>query len=238
MLIVGLTGGIACGKSTVSRRLKEHHKLPIVDADKIAREVVLPGTKTYQKIVDYFEDKLPDLLLEDGNLNRPSLGKWVFSNPSDLKMLNGITHSAIRYKMCEEMMSYYIKGYSVCIMDVPLLFESKLDVFCGVTVNVICDEETQLERLQIRNTELSIEDARQRIKAQMPMNERIQRTDYLIENNGTLTELYDQVDDLIKKIKPTFVRTALEYFPPFGIVSGGAIVMSRLLMSKIKNEAI
>lgn len=96
MLVVGLTGGIACGKSTVSRRLRDKYKLPIVDADKIARQVVEPGQNAYDQIVLYFKDKIPNLLLEDGHLNREALGKWVFSHKEDLQALNGITHPAIQ----------------------------------------------------------------------------------------------------------------------------------------------
>lgn len=236
MLVVGLTGGIACGKSTVSRRLVEKHKLPIVDADKIARDVVQPNQKAYLQIVEYFKEKIPELLLDNSQLNRASLGKWVFSHPEDLRVLNGITHPAIRYKITEEVMKCYIKGYSICVLDVPLLFEGKLDLFCGITISVVCDEEIQLERLAIRNPELSIDDARNRIESQMPMAERIRRSDYVIYNNEGLTELYDSVDDIVKKIKPTFIRTALEYFPPFGAVSATAVIISKLLISRMTEK--
>ncbi|CAL9731330.1 dephospho-CoA kinase Cab5p [Monosporozyma unispora] len=234
MLIVGLTGGIACGKSTVSRRLKERHNLPIVDADKIAKDIVEPGHSAYNKIVSYFKEKIPDLLSKDGHLNRPALGKWVFAHPNDLKVLNGITHPTIRYVMCQQVLKYYLKGYSLCILDIPLLFESGLDQFCGVTINVVCDDELQLERLQIRNPELSIEDARNRIKSQMPMELRRVRSDYVINNDDTLEKLYDQVDQLVKNIKPGTIRTLLEYFPPFGCLSASTVYASRQIAAKWK----
>lgn len=232
MLIVGLTGGIACGKSTVSRRLKDKYKIPIVDADKIARDVVEPGERVYKAIVEHFKDKIPELLLEDGHLNRPMLGKYVFSNPDDLKVLNNLTHPAIRHAMAKEVISYYMKGYRMCILDVPLLFEGGLDTFCGVTVSVICDNETQLERLQVRDITLSTEDARNRIKSQMSMEQRIEVSDYVLNNDTTVVDLYQQIDDLMKKIRPTTIRTMLEYFPPFGIVSAGAIVATRYIHGK------
>lgn len=234
MLIVGLTGGIACGKSTVSRRLNDKYKLPIVDADKIARDVVKPGMKTYQKIVDHFKDKIPDLLLKDGGLNRAALGSWVFSHPDELRALNNITHPAIRYAMFMEVMRYYLHGYRICVLDVPLLFEGGLDMFCGITISVICDEETQLERLQIRNTELSIDDCRNKIKSQIRMTDRIKKSDYVLENDTTLVALYEQIDATMKKIKPTLIRTVLEYFPPFGVVSASSIVAFRWLSNKTK----
>ncbi|CAL9737170.1 dephospho-CoA kinase Cab5p [Monosporozyma servazzii] len=234
MLIVGLTGGIACGKSTVSRRFKERHNIPIVDADKIAKDIVQPGQSAYKKIVNHFKENIPDLLLEDENLNRPALGKWVFAHPDDLKVLNGITHPTIRYVMCQQILGYYLKGYSLCILDVPLLFESRLDQFCGVTISIVCDEELQLERLQIRNPELSIEDARNRIKSQMPMKLKISRSDYIINNDNTLEQLYDQVDQWVKNVKPGTIRTLLEYFPPFGCLSASTVYVSRKIAAKWK----
>lgn len=236
MLIVGLTGGIACGKSTVSRRLKEVHKIPIVDADQIAKDIVEPGQNAYNKIVEYFHEKIPELLLSDGHLNRAALGKWVFSHRDDLKVLNGITHPTVRYTMCKQVIEYYLKGYSACVLDVPLLFESGLDQFCGITISIICDAELQLERLQVRNPELSIDDARNRIKSQLPMELRKKKSDYVINNDGTIENLYDQVDQLVKNVKPSVLRTLMEYFPPFGCLSAGTIFFSKKLISKYKED--
>lgn len=98
MLVVGLTGGIASGKSTVSNRLQEKYTLPIIDADHVAKEVVEPGQSAYKQIIEYFSDKIPDLLLPDGHLNRGSLGKRVFEHSDDLKKLNSITHPAVKRK--------------------------------------------------------------------------------------------------------------------------------------------
>ncbi|CAI4038071.1 hypothetical protein SMKI_04G4110 [Saccharomyces mikatae IFO 1815] len=236
MLVIGLTGGIACGKSTVSRRLRDKYKLPIVDADKIARQVVEPGQNAYDQIVLYFKDKIPDLLLEDSHLNREALGKWVFSHKEDLKALNEITHPAIRYAMFKEIGYYYLKGYRMCVLDVPLLFEGNLDSICGVTISVICTQELQLERLMTRNPELSQEDAKNRLSSQMNTDERMTRSDYILQNNSTLVDLYEQIESVIKKIRPSRLRTFLEYFPPFGAVSASGIIMSRLLMKKLQNK--
>lgn len=238
MLVIGLTGGIACGKTTVSRRLEKRHKLPIIDADKVAREVVEPGQDAYNKIVDYFKTKIPDLLNEDGTLNRAALGKWVFCHPEDLKALNGITHPAIRYEIFKKVGKCYLKGYKMCILDVPLLFEAHLDTFCGVTVSVICGEETQLRRLLERNPEMSLDEARNRIKSQMPMNERIRRSDYVINNDGDLESLYGQIQGVISTVTPTLFRTALEYFPPFGAISATAIILTKYVRYKVIQSQI
>lgn len=234
MLIVGLTGGIACGKSTVSRRLQEKYKFPIVDADLIARQIVEPGQPAYVKIVDHFQDKVEGLLFEDGHLNRGALGSYVFAHQDELKVLNHITHPIVRYTMLEQVIKYYIKGYRLCILDVPLLLESHLDKFCGITINVLCDTELQLERLQIRNPDLTIEDARNRINSQLPMEERRDRSDYIIENNGTLQDLYDKIDKIVKTIEPGPLRGILEYFPPIGALSASSIFVSKLIASKLK----
>lgn len=234
MLVVGLTGGIACGKSTVSKRLEEKHKLPLVDADRIAREIVEPHESAYNQIVDYFKDLVPELLLTDGHLNRGALGKWVFENPEDLKKLNSITHPAVRHTIFKQIFNYYARGYRMCILDVPLLFEAGLDTFCGITITVVSDEETQLERLLARNSTMTLEEARNRIRAQMTSEERIERTDYVIENSKDLENLYRQVDELVTRIKPSFLRTALEYFPPFGAVSAAAIILSKSFFNNKK----
>lgn len=236
MLIVGLTGGIACGKSAVSRRLVEKHKLPIIDADRIAREVVEPGQDAYKSIVECFKDKVHDLTLADGHLNRSALGKWVFEHPDDLKKLNAITHPAVRYAIFKKILVYYICGYRMCVLDVPLLFEARLDLFCGIVVTVISGEQQQVERILVRNPGMSREDALNRIKAQMSSEERIERTDFVLENNRDLPYLYEQIDGLISRIKPTLVRTALEYFPPFGAVSAAAIVLSKSFLNSHKKK--
>ncbi|GME71670.1 unnamed protein product [[Candida] boidinii] len=131
MLIVGLTGGIACGKSTVSKRLEEHHKLPIVDADKIAREIVQPGKPSYNKIVTYFGQKIPNLVNDDNTLNRQALGGYVFANKDELRVLNSFTHPEVRKQMVWNVIKAWLSFEKMVILDVPLLFESKLDVYCA-----------------------------------------------------------------------------------------------------------
>ncbi|SCU96740.1 LAFA_0G07844g1_1 [Lachancea sp. 'fantastica'] len=231
MLVIGLTGGIACGKSTVSERLEKSYHIPIIDADKVAREIVEPNRDAYKRVVRYFGDKVPDLILEDGSLNRPALGKHVFANHSDLKVLNGITHPAVRFEILKQILLSYVKGKKMCVLDVPLLFESGLDKFCGVTVTVVCKQDTQIERIRSRAPQISEEEAKNRIKAQMTQEERTRRSDYILENDSSPEFLFGQVQSLIGKIKPSWIRTLLEYFPPFAFVSGLAVVMIKQLRS-------
>lgn len=124
----------------------------------------------------------------------------------------------------------------MCVLDVPLLFEAHMDTICGVTISVVCDRSTQLERLQVRNVGMTLEEAENRIKSQMSTEERIIRSDYVLENNGTLLHLYDQINDVVKTIQPTFMRTSLEYFPPFGAVSATAVILSRMISSKFQQK--
>jgi dephospho-CoA kinase len=132
---VGLTGGIASGKSTVSRLLSTKHKFPIVDADVIARDVVQPGTSAYARIVTHFGE---DIVLRDGSLqiDRKKLGGVVFRDAEKRKVLNSIVHPAVRWAMLSAVMKLWIHGESVCILDVPLLVEANLWKMVGWVVVV------------------------------------------------------------------------------------------------------
>ncbi|EDO14656.1 hypothetical protein Kpol_340p3 [Vanderwaltozyma polyspora DSM 70294] len=236
MLVIGLTGGIACGKSTVSRRLKNHHKIPIVDADKLARDVVQPGEDAYNQIVEHFQPKIHHLVLADNQLDRSALGKYVFENPEELKVLNGITHPAIRYKIFSTVFDYYIRGYSMCVVDVPLLFETNLDVYCGLVITVVCKNEIQLQRLLARNSDMTLEEAENRINSQISNDERVERSDFVLRNNFDIPSLYSQIDTVMEKVRPSFVRTALEYFPPFGVVSAASVVISKRFLIRWRRK--
>ncbi|ODV85830.1 hypothetical protein CANARDRAFT_175598 [[Candida] arabinofermentans NRRL YB-2248] len=210
MLIVGLTGGIASGKSTGSKRLEENHHLKIIDADKIAREIVEPGKPAYLKIKDYFQPKVPNLFHEDGTLNRPALGSYVFTNKDELKVLNSITHSQVRKEMFWRVIKSWFTFQRMVILDVPLLFEAKLDLFCGTTICVMCDEKTQMKRLMERNPELSKEDCENRIKNQMSNEERIKKADVILDNNTNLEEFYSKLDRTVQNIKPYYLLSLIE----------------------------
>ncbi|GME73399.1 unnamed protein product [Ambrosiozyma monospora] len=234
MLIVGLTGGIASGKSTVSKRLHEHHSLTIVDADKIAKEIVEPGKPAYNKIVSHFQPNLPNLVdPETKALNRPVLGKYVFENKSELQVLNSITHPAVRRQMIWEIIKSWFSFDKMVILDVPLLFEAKLDEFCGVNVCVICDGELQLERLMARNPELSAEDCKNRIKNQMSNEVKISKSDVVIENNSTREKLYEEVDKIVKQLMPSTFWSYFEVLiPPVGLASALIVYLRNTLFKK------
>ncbi|EMG47904.1 Dephospho-CoA kinase (DPCK), putative [Candida maltosa Xu316] len=138
MLIVGLTGGIACGKSTVSKELKEKYHLTVVDADLIAREVVYPNKPAFKKIVSSFGKDVPDLIDESGNLNRTALGQAVFGNKERLQKLNSIVHPAVKWEIFKQLTLAYLSFKRLVILDVPLLFESGLNLISYLIISAIC----------------------------------------------------------------------------------------------------
>ena len=130
---MGLSGGIACGKSTVSRLLSTKHHFAVIDADVLAREVVQPGTRAHAQIVHHFGD---EILLKDGSreLDRKRLGDVVFKDDAKRKILNGIVHPAVRKAMLSSVLQCWLSGESVCVLDVPLLIEAGLWKLVGWVV--------------------------------------------------------------------------------------------------------
>lgn len=190
-MIIGLTGSIASGKSTVAKMMTELG-LPIVDADVVARDVVEPGTETLKKIAQNFGD---DILLEDGNLNRPKMGDIIFHEPAKRKILNDIMHPAIRAEMLRQRDAYLAAGEKHVVMDIPLLFESKLQHFVERILVVSVTEEVQLRRLMERNA-LSKEDALARIRSQLPISVKEKGAHAVIYNNENI----EQTEEQLKKI--------------------------------------
>lgn len=225
MLVLGLTGGIASGKSTVSKQLHAAG-LPVVDADVIARQVVEPGKKAYFQIIKAFQD-VEGLVNDDKSLNRAALGGAVFGNKEKLAVLNKIVHGAVIREIVRQIVVLYFKGTGLVVLDVPLLFETKLNLICGTTVAISCLKNVQIERLLARNPELSEQDAQKRIDSQMSTEERDFRADTVISNDGTLAELDSAVAELAERLKPSVFWTLANLFPPFGILNAVVTVAYR-----------
>lgn len=192
-LIIGLTGSIASGKSTISSMFSEFN-IPVIDADKISREVVNPGEKAYEQIVAAFGQ---EILHEDATLNRERLGQIIFADKIKREQLNEIVHPAVRAKMLELREYYVSQGANCVVLDIPLLFESKLTHFVDKTLVVYVDENVQLERLIKRNNYMEKE-ARQRIQSQIPVSEKAKMADAVIDNNGTIEQSREQLKRLLE----------------------------------------
>ena len=192
-LVIGLTGGIASGKSTVAQMFKEFN-IPVVDADVIAREVVEQGKPAYNKIVEAFGT---EVLQQDGELDRPKLGSIVFYNEETRLQLNKIVHPAVREEMNTQKEMYIKKGVQAIVLDIPLLFESKLTSLVDRVLVVAVTPNTQLNRLMKRNN-FSEKEATARIQSQMPLEEKVKNADEVINNDGTIMGTKTQLQVILK----------------------------------------
>ncbi|MBQ0886647.1 dephospho-CoA kinase [Streptomyces sp. RM72] len=198
MLKVGLTGGIGAGKSEVSRLLVEHGAV-LIDADRIAREVVAPGTPGLGAVVEAFGE---DVLAADGSLDRPKLGSIVFADPEKLAVLNGIVHPLVgeRSRALEEAAA----EEAVVVHDVPLLTENRLAPLYDLVVVVDADPATQLDRL-VRLRGMTEQDARARMAAQATREQRREIADVVVDNDVPLEELRRRVaevwDELVRRAR-------------------------------------
>lgn len=195
-LVIGLTGSIATGKSTVSLMFDDFD-IPVIDADKVARQVVVPGEKAYNDIVKVFGE---EILREDRTLDRKKLGSIVFADEEQRKKLNSIIHPEIRKKMLHDRDQFVKQGARCVVLDIPLLYESKLTHFVDKVIVVYADPDVQLKRLMERNG-YTEEEARQRIDSQMPAKEKAALADAVIDNNGTKAESYEQLEKILLEWK-------------------------------------
>ena len=198
MKLIGLTGGIASGKSSVSAILRRLGA-QIIDADALAREIVEPHQPAWNEIVDTFGN---EILQSDQTLNRKKLRKLVFDEPNARKQLEAITHPKIRRLAQEKIAESVATGASLVVYEAPLLFETGIHLWLRPVILVACDTATQKRRLQKRDnlTEAEIE---QHLGAQMSLEEKRKLADYVIENNGTLEKLESAVKTAVQAILAT-----------------------------------
>ncbi|KAK0205444.1 dephospho-CoA kinase [Desarmillaria ectypa] len=233
MWVVGLTGGIATGKSTVSGLLRDKG-VPIVDADVIARKVVEPGTTGLRQIVKCFGR---DVLLPDGSLDRKKLGSVVFNDESKRKRLNAILHPAIRRMMVWEVVKHWLGGQKYCVLDVPLLIEGPIWKWVAQVVVVYCPEERQLERLMQRDGSTR-EDASARLTSQLPVGDKVKYADVVIDNSSTRENLEGQVTAFVQGLEKTvgWSWTLSWLVPPYGILSAAWVLTRRAISRKTKTN--
>jgi len=188
MRVLGLTGGIGSGKSAVGLMFAQLGA-DLIEADQLARDVVEPGEPALAEILEAFG---PDILRSDGRLNRSKLATIIFADPGARARLNAITHPRIKERMDAEVAARMAQP-GVLILDIPLLYENDRDRSVERVIVVWVDRETQLRRLQERDG-LSAEEARRRVAAQMPLDEKRARADHVIDNTGTREQTRAQVE--------------------------------------------
>ncbi|HEB5874640.1 TPA: dephospho-CoA kinase [Staphylococcus aureus] len=191
--VIGLTGGIASGKSTVSELLSVFG-FKVVDADKAAREAVKKGSKGLAQVREVFGDEAID---ENGEMNRRYMGDLVFNHPEKRLELNAIIHPIVRDIMEEEKQEYLKQGDNV-IMDIPLLFENELENTVDEVWVVYTSESIQMDRLMQRNN-LSLEDAKARVYSQISIDKKSRMADHVIDNLGDKLELKQNLERLLEE---------------------------------------
>ncbi|HCY0624737.1 TPA: dephospho-CoA kinase [Staphylococcus aureus] len=191
--VIGLTGGIASGKSTVSELLSVFG-FKVVDADKAAREAVKKWSKGLAQVREVFGDEAID---ENGEMNRRYMGDLVFNHPEKRLELNAIIHPIVRDIMEEEKQEYLKQGYNV-IMDIPLLFENELENTVDEVWVVYTSESIQMDRLMQRNN-LSLEDAKARVYSQISIDKKSRMADHVIDNLGDKLELKQNLERLLEE---------------------------------------
>lgn len=190
---IGLTGGIATGKSKVEQLIKSLG-IPVIDADQLAHQVVQSDQPGLQLVVTQFGT---EYLNPNGELDRRKLGQLVFKDTVAREILEKILHPLVQAEVQKLKTEYDIKGYQNCVYSVPLLFEKNLEKQFDTIVTVWCDPQIQLERLMKRN-ELSSEEALLRIKAQLPFWKKIKNSDFCIDNSTNLQDLEVQVKSFVE----------------------------------------
>ncbi len=192
---IGLTGGLGTGKSTVAKVLREHSCV-VLDADRMAADVIAPGTAGLRSVVQRFGN---DFLLSDGQLDREKMSREVFGNPEALLDLEAIIHPLVKAEVERHKELEKRKGSDLIFYDVPLLYEKNISGFDAVVV-VASSYENQKLRIRQRNT-WSEDEINNRLKSQLPLSQKIQKANYVIFNDGTLENLKIEVEKLLATLK-------------------------------------
>jgi dephospho-CoA kinase len=197
MLVIGLTGGIATGKSSVVHMIPE---LPLIDCDQLARDIVVPGTRAYQLIVQRFGPSVCPVV--GGPLDREALAKLVFTNKEHRQWINSVTHWRIALLIARHIVWYWVRGTKAVLLDSPLLFESGLQRVCSLVICVTVSPQTQLERLMARD-HIGASLARSKINAQMSSASKCKRSQLVIDNEGTIAETQRRVNVVMQQALAT-----------------------------------
>ncbi len=198
MMLVGLTGGIATGKSTVARMFAERGAA-VLDADEMVRELQKPGTSVYEAIVEAFGTLI---LRDDGTIDRKSLGEIVFRDEKGRRQLETIVHPALVAAVQQRVAQLRTQGVSICVVELPLLIEAESERRFDSVVVVTAPQEVQVGRL-MADRGLTREEALARIRSQMPLSEKVTRAHFVIENGGDLWETEQRVQEIYEVLFQT-----------------------------------
>ena len=193
MIILGLTGSIGCGKSSLSNILRDNN-INIIDADIISRKI-FEDEKLLASVFEHFRDSIKN---EDGSLNRKKLGEIVFENKDKRELLNKILSKKIRTEIINQIEYYKKQGSDVLILDIPLLFEGGYDKMCDFTMVIYIPKELQIERL-IQRDGLTRDKALKRISAQLDSAERNSKADIVIDNSRSIEDTHNQVIEWLER---------------------------------------
>ena len=194
--IIGLTGGIASGKSTIASFFKDEG-IPVIETDQIAKTILQPGSDAFNEVVKHFGE---EILLSEGIINRKALGERIFKDDHERDILNQIVHPEVRIITQSKADVLKKEGHAIIVIDVPLLFEAGFDQDVDQTLVVSVPKDIQIERLMARD---GIEKAYalKKINAQMPLKEKRKRADFVIDNRGSILDTKNQFNEVLKALK-------------------------------------
>ena len=191
---IGLTGGIASGKSLITNYIRTHKKIPILDADDLSRELIKPNTIGYKKILKYFGNQIIDKYTSDKAINRKLLRNIIFKEKKSRDWIQKLLHPLIKEKIIKDCNQY--KNNKIILLVIPLLFEAKFEDICTEIWLVKCSELEQIQRL-IRRDKISEEEARKIIKLQLTFEAKKEFSDVILDNSDDRNGWIDKVKDLI-----------------------------------------
>ena len=196
MITIALTGGIATGKSKVAE-IWHNLGIPVISADDIAHEVIKPALPAWQELKKTFD---PSFFNDDGTVDRTKLGKYVFSHPAELKKLEAIIHPHVKKEMFRLLEAFAREGKQAVLAEIPLLFEAGWDKFFTFVVVVYVPMDVQLARLMARDN-ISYDAALSKLKAQMPLEHKIKKADFVVDNSKDILYTEEQVKKIWQLIK-------------------------------------
>ena len=191
---IGLTGGIASGKSTIANYIKKYRDIPILDADQYSKELIKPKSNCYKEVVAYFGPQIVDEYSSGNEINRALLKKIIFENSIHRKWIQNLLHPLIKEKMIEKCNLY--KNHAIILLVIPLLFEAKFEDICTEIWLVKCSELEQIKRL-VRRDKISEEEASKIIKLQLTFEAKTKLSDVILDNSDDRNKWIENIKNLI-----------------------------------------